>query len=75
MLRATITELRKYYWLATGWTTNSSDFESRWVQEFLLLHVVHTGSGVHPASYSMGTGGYLLGDKAAGEWNWPLTSN
>jgi hypothetical protein len=26
-------------------------------QEFSLLHVVHTGSGVHPTSYPMGTGG------------------
>jgi hypothetical protein len=24
--------------------------------EFSLLHVVQTGSGVHPASYPMGTG-------------------
>jgi hypothetical protein len=28
---------------------------------------VQTGSGIHPASYPMGTGG-----KAAGEWSWPL---
>jgi hypothetical protein len=26
-------------------------------QEFSLLHVVETGSGVHPTSYLMGTGG------------------
>jgi hypothetical protein len=25
-------------------------------QELLLLHVVQTGSGVHPTSYTMGTG-------------------
>jgi hypothetical protein len=30
--------------------------ESQWVQEFLLLHVVQTGSGVHPTSYPIGTG-------------------
>jgi hypothetical protein len=35
-------------------------------QECFLLHVVQTGSGVHPSSYQMGTGGFLLGGKAAG---------
>jgi hypothetical protein len=35
-------------------------------QEFSLFHVVQTGSVVHPASYTMGTGGSLLGGKAAG---------
>jgi hypothetical protein len=35
--------------------------------EFSLLHVVQTGSGVHPTSYSMGTGDSFLGGKAAGE--------
>jgi hypothetical protein len=35
-----------------------SEFESRWGQEFSLLHVVQTGSGVHPTSYTMGTGGF-----------------
>jgi hypothetical protein len=33
-----------------------SEFESRWVQEFSLLHVVQTGSWAHPASYPVGTG-------------------
>jgi hypothetical protein len=41
-----------------------------WGQEFSLLHDVQTGSGVHPTSYRMGTGG-----KAAGAWGWPLTSS
>jgi hypothetical protein len=27
-------------------------------QEFSLLHVVQTGSGTHPASYPLGTGGF-----------------
>jgi hypothetical protein len=35
-------------------------------QEFLLLHVVQTGSGVHPTSYTKGTGCSFLGGKAAG---------
>jgi hypothetical protein len=54
----------------TGWTTEESEFESRYLQEFSLLHVVQAGSGAHPASYTMVTGG-----KAAGAWSWPLTSS
>jgi hypothetical protein len=50
--------------LATGWTTEGS--ESREGQEFSLLHVVRTGSGVHPTSFPMGTGGSFLGGEAAG---------
>jgi hypothetical protein len=41
---------------------------------FSLRHHVQTGSGVHPASYPMGTGSSFTGGKAAGAWNWPLTS-
>jgi hypothetical protein len=41
-------------------------FESRYGQEFSLLHVVQTDSGAHPASYSMSTGGSFPGRKAAG---------
>jgi hypothetical protein len=40
-----------------------------------LLHVVQTGSGTHPASYSMGTRGSFPGGKSAAAWNWPLISN
>jgi hypothetical protein len=32
-----------------------SEFESLYGQKFSLLHVVQTGSGVHPTSYPMGT--------------------
>jgi hypothetical protein len=42
--------------LAAGWTTERSEFESQWVQEFFLLHVVEAGSAPHPASYPMCTG-------------------
>jgi hypothetical protein len=35
-------------------------------QEFFLLHVVQTGSRVHPISYTTGTGDSFLGSKAAG---------
>jgi hypothetical protein len=61
--------------LSTGWTNKGSQFESRWGQEFSLLHVVETGSGTHPASHPMGIGGNIPGGKAAGAWSWPLTSN
>jgi hypothetical protein len=45
--------------LAMGWTTDGLEFESQKGQEFPLLHVVQTGSGVHPTSYPMDTGGAL----------------
>jgi hypothetical protein len=41
---------------------------------FSLRHRVQTGSGAHPASYPMGTGGSFHGGIAAGAWSWPLTS-
>jgi hypothetical protein len=31
------------------------------VKQFSLLHIVQTGSGVHPTSYKMGTGGKAAG--------------
>jgi hypothetical protein len=37
---------------------------------FLLLHVIHTGSGAHPTSYPMGNSGSF--PKA---WSWPITTN
>jgi hypothetical protein len=49
-----------------GWTTEGSEFESRWVQEFSLLPVVKTGSGAHLASFPMSTGAFFPGGKAAG---------
>jgi hypothetical protein len=33
---------------------------------FFSLHVVQTGSGVHPTSCPMGSGGSFLGGKVAG---------
>jgi hypothetical protein len=46
--------------------TEGAEFESWKCQEFSLLHAVHTGSGIHPTFYLMGTGGSFSGDKAAG---------
>jgi hypothetical protein len=37
------------------------EFVSRWGQEFSLLHVFLTSSGVQPASYTVGTGGKVAG--------------
>jgi hypothetical protein len=38
---------------------------------FSLLHSVQSGSGAHPASYPLGTGGSFPGGKTAGAWSWP----
>jgi hypothetical protein len=48
--------------LPTDWTTHGSELQG---QEFSFLHVVQSGSGAHPASYPMGTGGSFSGGKAA----------
>jgi hypothetical protein len=48
-------DLNFTYELYTGSTTEGSEFESRWGQEFPLLHVFQTYSGVHPTSYPTGT--------------------
>jgi hypothetical protein len=47
-------------------TTKGSEFESRWGQEFSLLHIVQTGSGAQPAYNPMGVGGYFPGVKRLG---------
>jgi hypothetical protein len=44
------------------------------LQGLFLRHRIQTDSGAHQASYPMGTRRYFPGDKAAGEWSWPLTS-
>jgi hypothetical protein len=41
---------------------------------FTFRHRVQTGSGAYPDSYPVSTGGSFPGSKAAGTWNWPLTS-
>jgi hypothetical protein len=53
--------------IATGWTTGVR-FPAG-ARDFSLLHRVQTGSGAHPASYTIGTGGSFPGDKAAGAWS------
>jgi hypothetical protein len=41
-------------------------FQSRQRKDFSLLHNVQTGSGAHPASYPMHTGGDFPGRNAVG---------
>jgi hypothetical protein len=43
-------------------------------QEFSLLCEVQTGSGVHPTSYTMGTGGSFLGSIAATDHSPPTSA-
>jgi hypothetical protein len=51
--------------LATGWTTGRSRFDPRQGQkDFSSSLYVQTGSGAHPASCTMGTGGPVSGAKA-----------
>jgi hypothetical protein len=50
-----------------------SGFDCRQRQHFSFLRDVQIGSGIHPASCPVGTGGNFLGVKAAGTWCWSLT--
>jgi hypothetical protein len=54
------------YGRTTGWTVDGSEFESRYGQEYCLLHRVQTGSGNYPASCTMGTGAFPRGVKKQG---------
>jgi hypothetical protein len=56
--------------------TEGSEYESRWWQEFSLLHSIQTGSGAHPASYPISTGDLSPGVKLQGREadHSPLTS-
>jgi hypothetical protein len=49
---------------ATGWTVGVL-FPVR-ARDLFVLHSVQNGSGGHPASYKMGTGGSFPGSKVAG---------
>jgi hypothetical protein len=54
--------------IATGYGlwAGGTGFDSSQKQDFPLLHSIQTGSGVHPASYLMGTGALSLGVKRPG---------
>jgi hypothetical protein len=55
------TKYRDWLWDGQMTGLNSSPGSDQ-----IPLHSVHTGSGNHPDSCPMGTGGSFLGDKAAG---------
>jgi hypothetical protein len=61
MLRARIAQW--VWWRSSGWTAVRSPEE---MGDFSLLHVVQTGSGVHPTSSPIDTGDSFPGGKAAG---------
>jgi hypothetical protein len=50
----------------SGWTTKRSGVRVPVGYKCSLLHIVQTGSGVHPTSYKMGTGGSFPGVKQQG---------
>jgi hypothetical protein len=54
--------------LATGYGLDCRGFGVRIPvgANFSPLHIIQTGSRVHPAPYSMGTGGSFTWDKEAG---------
>jgi hypothetical protein len=54
--------------LATGygWIRGGRELESRQGKKLSHLHIVQTGSEVHPTSYKMGTGGSFSGVKRQG---------
>ena len=49
-----------------GWTIQESWFDSRCGRDISLLYKIQSGSGAHPEYYSIGYGGALQEDKAAG---------
>jgi hypothetical protein len=58
--------------LAMGLTAEGWSLSPGKDKIFLLIQ---TSSGVHPASYPVGTGGSFPEGKAARAWSWPLTTN
>jgi hypothetical protein len=55
--------------IATGYGLDDQDGGSSSpgrAKKILLLHIVQTGSGVHPVSYKMGTGSSFPGVKRQG---------
>jgi hypothetical protein len=58
-------------WLQAGRLRNRSSSPGR-VKNFLFS--TSTGSGAHPVSYSIGTGGSFPEGKVAGAWSWPTSA-
>jgi hypothetical protein len=51
--------------LVTGLMPEGSQFEFWQQKQYSLLHIIQTTSGIHTASYTMGTKGSFLGGEAA----------
>jgi len=66
----------KYHRSSDWQGAGRSGFDSRGggARNFSLQSSVLTGSGTHPDSYIIDTGGSFPGVKAARAWSWPLTS-
>jgi hypothetical protein len=60
---------------ATGYGLKDLGVGFRVPVGLIIFHVVKTGSGVHPTSYPIGTGGIFPEGKAAEAWSWQLISN
>jgi hypothetical protein len=58
--------------IATGWTAGVR-FQKAERFFFCLLHSIQTGSGVHPASCTMGICACFPEGKEVEAWSWPLT--
>jgi hypothetical protein len=54
-----------YTYIYIGWMAEESGFDSRQGQDFSLLHIIQTGFGAHPTSYTMGIGSCFSGSKEA----------
>lgn len=62
-----LAKFSRYSDLAAGWKTEKLSFSSRQRQDFFSYFQKFLAlSEPHPASYSVGTRGTLVGDKAAG---------
>jgi hypothetical protein len=56
----------QYNDFTAGWTTQESWFDSRYGKDISLLHKIQSGSGAHPESYAVSSGGTLQDDNATG---------
>jgi hypothetical protein len=52
--------------MAMGWMIGVQGLIPDGGGNFSLLHCIQTGPGIHPATYSMSTGGFSLGLKRPG---------
>jgi hypothetical protein len=66
--------LHSYPWRLDGLRAGQPGLDSRQGQDVSLLHNVQTGSGFHPASYPVNTGGSFSGGgggvKSFGKYNY-----